>query len=201
MGKISSLVFLVFSLIYTDSSFGAGITVKNLHLYIYQTSDYITCAWTKVPEATSYEFYLYHFEHKEKVLVAHIPQPPDTEDSALLKFRCPRLGHYEVFVRAEVEPLSTNYKAEIDRTTTLAELKQLVHTDAGGVCEAASWWNDSATLASMKQAAKSQRGLCSKYVNSKIDGVTVENNNPPVKQGWWIYAYPSAPTGGSITVE
>jgi hypothetical protein len=184
-----------------SSAFGAGVVVENLFLYVYQSSNDVTVAWDKVPEATSYDLYLYHYEHKEKALAAKIPQP-ESGDSVSLKFKMPRSGHYELYVRAVLEPLSDAFKAEIDKKTTLAELKQLVHPDTnGGVCDAGVWWNDNATLADMKNAAKSQRGLCSKYVNSKDDGVVTQDDNTMKQQGWWLYAYPSSASNATITVE
>jgi len=200
MGKKSIVVFFILFAVICKPVFGEGILVKDLYLYIFQSSELVTVKWTTASEATAYDFYLFHTEHKEKALSAKIPQPT-SGDTATFNFKSPRSGHYELFLRSVREPLSESFKAEIDKKTSLAELKQFVYSDTSNVCDAEIWWKDTATLATMKQTAKNQKGTCSKYINSKVDGVATDSSGVLVKQGWWLYFFPAAPTGGSITME
>lgn len=171
--------------------------IDNLTMYMMTTDKTIGMAWDKVTGATSYDVVGHHVEHNEEVLKANVPQ----QDSTIITFqtKLPRTGHYVFTVRSVQEPLSDANVAWIQGATDFNELKEWIKDQP--ICDKDEWFYQITTLEDLKTKALEQKGYCSEESSStsvEYASVTLKDGTT-ISKGWWIFGFPSPPSGGGVT--
>jgi len=179
--------------------------IDNLTLFMYTSDKNVSVQWDLNPNPVShYDIHVTHVENEELLITGKVPQPadPNVAKTGEFTFKVPRTGHYIFKVRAVIFPFSDAILTDIDSKKTIDDLKTYIKSTY--ICDYQKWidntWN---TVDDLKAHVKEVNSYCSDWSNSTDSNVaTIKGEDGKiVNQGWWVFGWPAAPTGGGITTN